>query len=85
MIYSFFNKENKIDTKLIIEQVNMVNSMGVHGIACLGLGTEVNKLSFKEKVNIIRIVSKFKFYVWIPEWLQAWITLMSYSLLLHSR
>ena len=40
MIYSFFNKENKIDTKLIIEQVNMVNSMGVHGIACLGLGTK---------------------------------------------
>jgi len=60
MIYSFFNKENKIDSKLIIEQVNMVNSMGVHGIACLGLGTEVNKLSFKEKVNIIKIVSKFK-------------------------
>jgi 4-hydroxy-tetrahydrodipicolinate synthase len=60
MIYSFFNKENKIDTKLIIEQVNMVNSMGVHGIACLGLGTEVNKLSFKEKVNIIKIVSEFK-------------------------
>ena len=60
MIYCFFNKENKIDSKLIIEQVNMINSMGVHGIACLGLGTEVNKLSFKEKVNIIEIVSKFK-------------------------
>ena len=60
MIYCFFNKENKMDNKLIIEQVNMINSMGVHGIACLGLGTEVNKLSFKEKVNIIEIVSKFK-------------------------
>lgn len=60
MIYCFFNKENKIDSKLIIEQVNKINSMGVHGIACLGLGTEVNKLSFKEKVNIIEIVSKFK-------------------------
>ena len=56
MIYSFFNKENKIDKKLIIEQVNMVNSMGVHGIACLGLGTEVNKLSFKEKVPIPTVI-----------------------------
>lgn len=60
MIYCFFNKKNKVDINLIIDQIHMINSMGVQGIACLGLGTEVNKLSFQEKIKIIKTVSKYK-------------------------
>ena len=58
IIYSFFNKNNSLDTKAIIEEINIIQSIGAHGIASLGLATEVNKLSFKEKTKIIEIVSE---------------------------
>ena len=29
----------------------LIKNIGSHGIACLGLATEVNKLSFKEKTE----------------------------------
>ena len=60
MIYCFFNKKNQIDTKFIEDEIKLINSLNVKGIACLGLGTEVNKLSFKEKVQIIELISKYK-------------------------
>ena len=60
MIYCFFNKKNQIDTKFLEDEIKLINSLNVKGIACLGLGTEVNKLSFKEKVQIIELISKYK-------------------------
>ena len=54
MIYCFFNKKNQIDTKFIEDEIKLINSLNVKGIACLGLGTEVNKLSFKEKRRLKR-------------------------------
>ena len=39
------------------EQILLIESQGSQGIACLGLATEVNKLSFKEKTKIIELVS----------------------------
>ena len=49
IIYSFFNKNNSLDTKAIIEEINIIQSIGAQGIASLGLATEVNKLSFSSK------------------------------------
>ena len=49
IIYSFFNKNNSLDIKAIIEEINIIHSIGAQGIASLGLATEVNKLTFKEK------------------------------------
>ena len=59
MIYCFFDKRNQIDKKFIEDEIKLINSLNVKGIACLGLGTEVNKLSFSEKVKIIELISKF--------------------------
>ena len=58
IIYSFFNKNNSLDIKAIIEEINIIQSIGAHGIASLGLATEVNKLTIKEKTKIIEIVSE---------------------------
>jgi 4-hydroxy-tetrahydrodipicolinate synthase len=60
MIYCFFNKNNSIDQKLMIDQINIISKIKSNGIACLGLGTEVNKLTFNEKINIIELVTKYK-------------------------
>ena len=51
IIYCFFNKNNTLDKKIISEQINLIKQIGSNGIASLGLATEVNKLSFKEKKN----------------------------------
>ena len=58
ILYTFFNKDNSIDFKLMEEQINLIIKKNSNGIACLGLATEVNKLSFIEKVKIIELVSK---------------------------
>tara|TARA_B100001057_G_scaffold493276_1_gene587374 strand:+ start:2692 stop:3591 length:900 start_codon:yes stop_codon:yes gene_type:complete len=59
ILYTFFNKNNSIDFKLMEDQISLIFKQGSHGIAALGLATEVNKLSLKEKTKIIEIVSKF--------------------------
>ena len=58
IIYCFFNKNNTLDKKLIKDQIKIIKNMGSHGIASLGLATEVNKLSFLEKKNIIELVAE---------------------------
>ena len=58
IIYSFFNKNNSLDIKLMKEQIQLVQTIGSSGIACLGLATEVNKLSFNEKKKIIEMVAE---------------------------
>jgi len=57
IIYSFFNKNNSLDLKLMKEQIQLINKIGSNGIACLGLATEVQKLSFKEKKIIIELIA----------------------------
>jgi len=57
MIYCFFNKNNSIDIKAINDQMQLIKNIGSQGIATLGLATEVNKLSFKEKKTIIELMA----------------------------
>ena len=57
-LYTFFNKDNSIDYKLMEDQISLIIKKKSHGIASLGLATEVNKLSFTEKVKIIELLSK---------------------------
>ena len=52
IIYSFFNKNNSLDLKLMKEQIQLINKIGSNGIACLGLATEVQKLSFLSLIHI---------------------------------
>ena len=57
IIYSFFNKNNSLDLKLMKEQIQLIKKIGSNGIACLGLATEVQKLSFNEKKVIIELIA----------------------------
>tara|TARA_X000000368_G_scaffold229240_1_gene181004 strand:- start:12 stop:902 length:891 start_codon:yes stop_codon:yes gene_type:complete len=58
MTYCFFNKNNSLDLKAIRDQILLIKKLGSHGIACLGLATEVNKLNFFEKQKIIELVAE---------------------------
>ena len=58
ILYTFFNKNNSIDFKLMEDQKSLILQQGCHGIAALGLATEVNKLSLSEKIKIIELISK---------------------------
>jgi len=57
IVYSYFNKNNTLDKKLISEQIQLIHEIGSNGIACLGLATEVHKLSFSEKKIIIELIA----------------------------
>lgn len=57
MTYCFFNKNNSIDIQAMRDQILLIKQLGSHGIACLGLATEVNKLNFSEKKKIIELVA----------------------------
>jgi len=56
ILYSFFNKNNSLDIKLMRDQISLINDIKSHGITCLGLATEVHKLDFNEKVKIIELM-----------------------------
>ena len=58
ILYTFFNKNNSIDYKLMEEQISLIFKKKCNGIAALGLATEVNKLTLKEKIKIIELISK---------------------------
>ena len=58
MTYCFFNKNNSIDMQAMRDQISLIKQLGSHGIACLGLATEVNKLNFSEKKKIIELVAE---------------------------
>jgi len=46
MTYCFFNKNNSLDIKAIRDQTLLIKKLGSHGIACLGLATEVINFIF---------------------------------------
>ena len=58
IIYCFFNKNNTLDKKIISDQIKLIKQIGSNGIASLGLATEVNKLSFKEKKTLIELIAE---------------------------
>ena len=49
MLYAFFDEEGRPDRAAIRRQIDACVAAGVHGIAVLGLGTEVNKLVLRER------------------------------------
>jgi len=49
MLYAFFDEEGRPDRAAIRRQIDACVAAGVHGIAVLGLGTEVNKLDLRER------------------------------------
>ena len=53
IVYALFDKNEALDRKAMRRQVEICLKAGVHGLAALGLATEVAKLSEREKAAII--------------------------------
>lgn len=54
MQYAFFRDDGALDEAAMRRQVRACLAAGAHGIAALGLATEVNKLSLEERRAILR-------------------------------
>ena len=53
MLYAFFDRHNNLDERAMRRQVRACVANGAHGLAVLGLGTEIGKLSDAERRQIV--------------------------------
>ena len=53
VLYALFAANEKLDRDAMRRQVELCKQAGVDGITVLGLATEVSKLSFEERCNVI--------------------------------
>ncbi|MGL4323077.1 MAG: dihydrodipicolinate synthase family protein [Beijerinckiaceae bacterium] len=56
ILYAFFTQDGRIDAGAMRAQVEHCIAQGAHGIAVLGLVTEVNHLSTRERQDIVALV-----------------------------
>ena len=54
MLYAFFDASGGLDREAMRRQVEFCVASGAHGIAVLGLGTEVGKLAPQERLDVLR-------------------------------
>ncbi|SFK71757.1 dihydrodipicolinate synthase family protein [Falsiroseomonas stagni] len=54
ILYAYFTADGRLDEAAMRKQVRCCLAGGAHGIAVLGLATEVNKLSAAEKRDVVR-------------------------------
>jgi 4-hydroxy-tetrahydrodipicolinate synthase len=57
MLYAFFDRQGRLDREAMGRQVETCVSCGVHGIAVLGLATEVGKLAPDERRRLVEWAS----------------------------
>jgi len=53
ILYAFFGADGKLDRSAMRRQAEACIEMGAHGIAALGLATEVSKLSSAERHDVM--------------------------------
>lgn len=59
MLYAFYNSNGKLDRGAMRAQVEFnINTAKSHGIACLGLGTEVSCLDVDERIDVMQWAAK---------------------------
>ncbi len=58
IVYAFFSERGGLDQRLMRRQVRACLAGGAHGIACLGLATEVGKLSPAERREVLALVAE---------------------------
>jgi len=58
MLYTFFEDSGLLRHDPFLMQVDTILSTSASGVSILGLGTEVSKLTFQERVDVLEIVSK---------------------------
>ncbi len=54
ILYAYFGADGRLDEQAMRRQVRCCLAGGAHGLAVLGLATEVNKLSAEEKRDVVR-------------------------------
>ncbi|MGG5809994.1 dihydrodipicolinate synthase family protein [Falsiroseomonas sp. CW058] len=54
ILYAFFGADGRLDEQAMRRQVRCCLAGGAHGLAVLGLATEVNKLDAAEKRDVVR-------------------------------
>src|SRR5215831_14416556 len=57
MLYAFFNRDGSLDRAAMARQVEACIAAGAHGIAVLGLATEVPKLNVTERRQLMESVA----------------------------
>jgi 2-keto-3-deoxy-L-arabinonate dehydratase len=58
MLYAFFDADGRLDRSAMQAQVDYCVANGAHGIAALGLGTEVSKLDPNERRQVVTWVAE---------------------------
>jgi 2-keto-3-deoxy-L-arabinonate dehydratase len=58
MLYAFFDAAGRLDRAAMRAQVEYCVAHGAHGIAALGLGTEVSKLEAEERRQVVEWVAE---------------------------
>lgn len=53
IVYALFDASEQLDRELMRRQVNLCLASGVHGMAALGLATEVGKLTERERMTVM--------------------------------
>ena len=53
MLYAYFDRAGALDRHCMRRQVDVAVAGGAHGVAVLGLATEVNKLSDAERRTLV--------------------------------
>ena len=53
MLYAFFGADGRLDREAMRRQAAFCLEAGVHGVAALGLGTEVDKLAADERLEVL--------------------------------
>ena len=57
ILYAFFDAAGALDMQAMRRQIRACTASPSHGVAALGLATEVNKLSQMEKRQIIELLA----------------------------
>lgn len=58
VLYAFWDEKERLHQDLMRQQVEQCLASGAHGITVLGLVTEVHKMSFDERLELVRCVGK---------------------------
>ena len=58
ILYAFYDKNGRLDDGLMRLQVDKCITAGAHGIAVLGLVTEVHKLDVNERCHLVEVVGR---------------------------
>ena len=53
ILYAFFDRHGRLDREAMRRQAEACVAMGAHGVAALGLATEVSKLTPEERHNVM--------------------------------